>query len=100
MGNESNLCGTCHQPRTAPQLVGDDDGNARLQVLTTTSPDDHVTVLYGSGGYEFTGSTDYPTPCLFNSLLQVLYVLNVICILKKVYLQLSFTFLPDEAVKR
>lgn len=60
MGNASNLCGQCHQPRR-PAPEPDGDGNFKI---TSTHYGPHhgpqVTVLYGLGGYEFDGILTYP----------------------------------------
>lgn len=60
MGNSSNLCGTCHQPRR-PAPEADGDGNFKI---TSSHYGPHhgpqVTVLYGFGGYEFDGILPYP----------------------------------------
>ena len=60
MGNASNLCGTCHQPRTAPPTA-DADGNFKI-TSSHYGPHHgpHVTVLFGMGGYEFNGIVTYP----------------------------------------
>lgn len=62
MGNASNLCGTCHQPRRA-QPTADDDGNFKI---TSTHYGPHhgpqVTVMFGFGGYEFDGIVAYGEP--------------------------------------
>ena len=60
MGNSSNLCGTCHQPRRAAPEA-DADGNFNI---TSSHYGPHhgpqVTVLFGFGGYEFDGILTYP----------------------------------------
>jgi len=62
MGNASNLCGTCHQPRRAAP-VADADGNFNI---TSSHYGPHhgpqVTTLFGMGGYEFDGIVAYPEP--------------------------------------
>ncbi len=60
---DGNLCAACHQarlPSPLPEMGGGD--------VTVTSPywgvhhGPQSNLMYGSGGYEFTGSASYPTP--------------------------------------
>lgn len=62
MGNASNLCGTCHQPRR-PAPEADENGNFKI-TSSHYGPHHgpHVTVLFGMGGYEFDGILSYPEP--------------------------------------
>lgn len=62
MGNASNLCGTCHQPRRAAPEA---DANGNFNITSShygPHHGPHVTVLFGMGGYEFDGIVAYPTP--------------------------------------
>jgi len=60
LGDESNLCANCHQPRTtAPPLTGVDS----FKVTSThygPHHGPHVTSLRGFGAYEVAGSATYP----------------------------------------
>lgn len=60
LGGSNNLCGYCHQPRTAAPV---DDGTGNAYMSSTNYGPHHApsgTVLYGMGGYEFAGSEAYP----------------------------------------
>jgi hypothetical protein len=62
LGNESNLCVNCHQPREA---APEDDGNGNFYVSNTHYGPHHGpqgTILDGIGGYEVAGSAAYPDP--------------------------------------
>jgi hypothetical protein len=62
MGNASNLCGTCHQPRRAAPVA---DANGNFNITSAhygPHHGPHVTVLFGFGGYEFDGILPYPEP--------------------------------------
>lgn len=60
LGKSGNLCGYCHQPRTAAPV---DDGTGNAYMSSTNYGPHHApnaTFLYGMGGYEFAGSEPYP----------------------------------------
>ncbi len=59
LGDASNLCANCHQPRTAPPV---DDGNGTAKVTSTHYGPHHgpqTTILKGIGGYQLP-DVDYP----------------------------------------
>ena len=59
LGDASNLCANCHQPRTAPPV---DNGSGEFTVTSTHYGPHHgpqTTIMQGLGGYEIAG-VDYP----------------------------------------
>lgn len=62
LGNESNLCVNCHQPREAGPEA---DANGNYHVSSSHWGPHHGpqgTLLAGIGGYEVAGTEAYPTP--------------------------------------
>jgi hypothetical protein len=60
LGNSSNLCANCHQPRTGPP-VADGDGNfTHTSIRYGPHHSPQATMVFGIGGYE-TLTGQYPT---------------------------------------